>query len=60
MSPIGPEADFVFDSRDVRLLVSPDKDSAARLGLQTRGHFVTQFTQFIGEYGYKERLFLTK
>jgi hypothetical protein len=50
----------VFDSRDVRLLVSPDKDSAARLGLQTRGHFVTQFTQFIGEYGYKERLFLTK
>jgi hypothetical protein len=50
--PVIPEADFVFDSRDVRLLVSPDRGSAARLGLQTRGHFVTQFT-FISEFGNK-------
>ncbi len=48
-----PEADFVFDSRDVRLLVSPDRGSVARLDLQTRGYFVTQFTPFISEFGYK-------
>ena len=51
--PVIPEADFVFDSRDVRLLGSPGRGSAARLGLQMRGHFVTQFTPFISEFGYQ-------
>ena len=54
------EADFVFDSRDVRLLGSPGRGSASRLGTQMRGHFVTHFTPFISELGYKEGPFLAK
>src|ERR1700733_9625100 len=34
--PVIPEADFVFDSRDVRLLVSPDRGSAGGRGLAER------------------------